>query len=328
MSRSKVVITDYVWDNLNIEHRELSDIADIISFKNATPEEFIGEASNCEALLNTYAGPITRDLMEKMPNCLIISRYGIGVDTIDLDAATDLGIIVTNNPTYCVDEVADHAMALLLAVNRKITFYDHQVRDNGWSVAAGKPILPLRGRTLGLVGFGKIARQVAARAAGFGLRVLYSDPHVSVSGQDVPAEKTTFEDLLERSDILSLHTPLTAGTRGMIDEKAFKRMKPGALLINVARGPIVDTNALVKALDDGTIAGCGLDTTDPEPLPTAHPLRDRPNVVITPHAAWYSEQSMVRLQSGAPSEIRRLLNGIWPANVANNGVQGRTRAGI
>ncbi len=184
--RAKVVITDYVWESLDVERKTLGDLAEIVALKTKKPEEFLSEARDCDALLNTYAGPITAEAMSGMPRCKIIARYGIGVDTIDLDAATQAGIIVTNNPTYCIEEVAEQTMALILSSARKIPFYDRMVRSGRWEVPPGKPIYRLAGRTLGLVGFGNIARQVAVRAAAFGLDVLYSDPFVKEGQFKVP----------------------------------------------------------------------------------------------------------------------------------------------
>ena len=189
--KAKVVITDYVWESLDVEKKTLASLAELVAMKTKKPEEFLGEAVDCDALLNTYAGPITADVMGKMPKCRIIARYGIGVDTIDLDAATRAGIIVTNNPTYCIEEVAEHTMALLLACARKVAFYDRLVRAGRWEVPPGKPIFRMVGRTLGLVGFGNIARQVAVRASAFGMNVLYADPFVKVR-DTVQAGQTLF----------------------------------------------------------------------------------------------------------------------------------------
>jgi len=326
--KAKVVITDYVWESLDVEKKTLGELADLVPLKTKKPEEFLDAAKDCDALLNTYAGPITAAVMSKMPKCRIIARYGIGVDTIDLDAATQAGIIVTNNPTYCIEEVAEQTMALILASARKIPFYDRMVRSGRWEVPPGKPIYRLAGRTLGLVGFGNIARQVAVRAASFGMRVLYADPFVKEGQFDAPAKKTELDSLLSESDFVSLHPPLTPDTRQMMNDRAFSRMKPSAFLINCARGPVVDTDALVRALDAKKIAGCALDTTDPEPLPDPHPLRGRENVIVAPHAAWYSEQAMAGLQAGAPGEVRRVLTGEWPLNVVNRAVKGKNRAGL
>ncbi len=328
MSKAKVVLTDYVWESLDVEEEILGNLADLVPLQVTNPEAFFPEAENCEALLNTYGGPITADIMARMPNCKIIARYGIGVDTIDLAAATKAGIIVTNNPTYCIEEVAEHTLAMLLTFARKIAFYDRLVRKGEWAVPPGKPMFRLAGSTVGLIGFGNIARRVARGAASLDMRVLYSDPFVEAGQFDVPGEKVEFEDLLKESDYLCVHAPLTPQTRGMVGADAFSKMKSTALIINCSRGPIIDTQALVQALDSEQIAGCALDTTDPEPLPTDHSLRSRENVIINPHAAWYSEQAMEGLQRGAPSEVRRVLEGKWPINVVNQAVKEKNRADI
>ena len=325
---AKVVITDYVWESLEVEKTILQGLATLVPMQTKGPAEFLSQAADCDALLNTYAGPITADSIAKMPNCKIIARYGIGVDTIDLEAATAAGIIVTNNPTYCLEEVAEDAMALLLASARKIAFFDRMVRNERWEVPPGKPIFRLAGSTIGLVGFGNISRLVAVRAAAFGMRVLFSDPFVPDGKFSNLGTKVELDQLLRESDFVSLHPPLTAQTRKMINADAFSKMKTTAYLINCSRGPVVDTDALVKALDEKQIAGCALDTTDPEPLPYPHPLRNRENVIINPHAAWYSEQAMAGLQSGAPNEVRRVLSGEWPINVVNPAVRGKNRAGL
>jgi len=219
-------------------------------------------------------------------------RYGIGVDTIDLEAATKAGIIVTNNPSYCIEEVAEHTMALLLACARKIPFYDRMVRSGRWEVPRARPIYRLVGRTLGLVASATSRERSRCAPQPSGMRVLYADPFVKEGQFDAPAKKTEPDSLLSESDFVSLHPPLAPDTRQMMNDRAFSRMKPSAFLINCARGPVVDTDALVRALDAKKIAGCALDTTDPEPLPDPHPLRGRENVIVAPHAAWYSEQAM------------------------------------
>jgi D-3-phosphoglycerate dehydrogenase len=326
--RAKVVLTDYVWESLDVEKKTLQGIADLVALQTKKPEEFLVEAEDCDALLNTYAGPITAEVMARMPKCRIIARYGIGVDTIDLDAATQAGIIVTNNPTYCIEEVAEHTMALVLACARRVAVYDRLVRGSRWELPPGKPMFRVSGRTLGLVGFGNIARQVAVRAAAFGMRILFADPFVQEGRLDIPGKKMELHGLLQEADFVSLHPPLTPETRKMINDAALSHMKPTAFLINCSRGPIVDTHALVRALDAKKIGGCALDTTDPEPLPDPHPLRGRENVIITPHVAWYSEQALVGLQAGAPADVRRVLSGEWPVNVVNRAVKGKTRAGL
>lgn len=327
-AKAKVVLTDYVWESLDVERNILGELGELVPMQTKKPEEFLAAAADCDALLNTYAGPITAADMAKMPKCKIIARYGIGVDTIDLKAATEAGIIVTNNPTYCIEEVAEHTMALLLSAARKIAFYDRQVRAGQWAVPPGKPMFRLSGSTLGLVGFGNIARQVAVRAAAFGMNVIFADPFIKQGQFKEPGTKVELDELLQRADYVSLHPPLTPDTRKMMNDAAFGRMKPTAIVVNCARGPVIDTDALVRALDAKKIAGAALDTTDPEPLPNPHPLRNRENVIINPHAAWYSEQAMVGLQAGAPNEVKRVLSGQWPINVVNPAVKGKSRAGL
>ena len=219
-------------------------------------------------------------------------------------------------------------MAMLLTCARKISFYDRLVRSGRWEVPPGKPLFRMAGASVGLIGFGNIARRVAKAAAGLDMHVLYFDPFVEQEQFDIPGDKVEFESLLRESDYLCVHAPLTPQTRGMLDANAFTQMKNTAVVINCSRGPIIDTDALVKALDEGQIAGCALDTTDPEPLPENHTLRNRENVIVNPHAAWYSEQAMEGLQRGAPNEVRRVLEGEWPVNVVNLAVKNNNRAGL
>src|SRR3954467_8691419 len=192
-AKAKVVLTDYVWESLEVEKKTLAGLPGLGALPTKKPEEVIAEAQDCDALLNTYAGPITAEAMAQMPKCKIIARYGIGVDTIDLTAATEAGIIVTNKPTYCIEEVAEHTMALLLAAARKVVFYDRLVRAGRWEVPPGKPMFRLAGSTLGLVGFGNSARQVSIRAASFGMNVLYADPFVKDA--QAPGRSVTLDAL-------------------------------------------------------------------------------------------------------------------------------------
>ena len=327
-TKAKVVITDYHWPSVDVERAALADLALVVPMQTRTAEEFLTEAADCDALLNAYAGPITAATMANMPRCKIIAKYGIGVDSVDLDAATAAGIIVTNNPDYCVQEVAEHTMALILASARKVVPYDRAVRAGDWSVAVGKPLVRLEGTTLGLIGFGRIGQEVAKRAIAFGMRVLYTQRSGTPAPEQIVATRTDLHTLLGESDFVSLHPPLTVSTRHLINAETLACMKPTAILVNCARGAVIDTDALVWALDTGIIAGCALDTTDPEPLPDPHPLRCRDNVLIHPHVAWYSEQAVAALQSGAPDEVRRLLTGNWPVNVVNVDVKLRNRAGL
>ncbi|WP_028747616.1 C-terminal binding protein [Rhizobium mesoamericanum] len=328
MSRSKVVISDYVWDSVDVERNILGSDVDLYPLKTKTEEEFLGEASDCDALLNTYAGPITAKAMARMTKCKIIARYGIGVDTIDLDAATEAGIIVTNNPTYCVEEVADHTVALLIGGTRKTGLLDRAVRAGRWDVMEAAPVRRLSTQTLGLVGFGNIARHVANRMAAFGITILWYDPFLKAEEARAPGKKVELDELLAQSDLISIHTPLTAETKGLFGDELFSKMRPHAYLVNCSRGAVIDQDSLVRALDGKIIGGAALDTTVPEPLPNDHALRNRDNVVINPHAAWYSIEAFAELQAGAPGEVARVLRGEVPLHVVNRKVLGRSRAGL
>ncbi len=236
---------------------------------------------------------------------------------MDLAAATAAGIVVTKVPDYCIDEVSDHAVALLLALARKIPSSNAQVHAGRWEMKAVVPIHRLRGRVLGLVGFGRIPQLVAPKAKAFGLRVIVYDPFVQA---DVLArervDQVDFEELLAQSDYVSIHTPLLHETRNLFSTDAFSRMKPGSYLINTARGPIVDEHALAKALDGGQLAGAALDVMPQEP-PTASPLLGRENVIITPHTSFYSEESLLELQRKASEEVVAVLTGKRPRNPVN-----------
>jgi len=264
----------------------------------------------------TYA-QITAQMIGQMSRCRIISRFGIGVDNVDLAAATSAGIVVTKVPDYCIDEVSDHAMALLLTLVRKIPLASAQVHAGRWEMRAVVPIHRLRGTVLGLVGFGRIPQLVAPKAKSFGLRVIAFDPFAR---PDVfvreGVEQVDFAGLLAQSDYVSIHAPLLPETRDLFNADAIGRMKPGAYLINTARGPIVDEVALADALDAGRLAGAALDVMPKEP-PVGSPLIGRDNVIITPHTSFYSEESLVELQRKAAGEVAAVLSGRAPRNPVN-----------
>jgi D-3-phosphoglycerate dehydrogenase len=312
-----VAVTDSVFPNLDVARGVLATIgADLRLAEQPTPEGILKIAAGADAVLATYA-KITADMIGRMSRCRIISRFGIGVDNVDLAAATSAGIVVTKVPDYCIDEVSDHALALLLAAARKITVSNTQVHDGRWEMPAVVPIHRLRGSVLGLVGFGRIPQLVAPKAKAFGLRVIAYDPFVPA---DVFAregvEAVDLAQLLGRSDFVSIHTPLMPETRGLFDAGAFRQMKPTAYLINTARGPIVDEAALAEALDAGRLAGAALDVMPHEP-PTGSPLLGRENVIITPHTSFYSEESLLELQRKAAEEVVAVLTGKSPRNPVN-----------
>jgi len=313
-----VAVADSVFPNLDTAREILGSIgADLQLASQATPEAILKVAVPADALLVTYA-KITADMIQQMTRCRIISRFGIGVDNVDLEAATAAGIVVTKVPDYCIDEVSDHAMALLLALVRKIPASNAQVHAGRWEMKAVVPIHRLKGRILGLVGFGRIPRLLAPKAKAFGLRVIVHDPLVQA---DVIArehvDQVDFDELLAQSDYVSIHTPLVPETRNLFNGDAFGRMKPGAYLINTARGPIVDEQALARALDAGQLAGAALDVMPQEP-PAGSPLLGRENVIITPHTSFYSEESLLELQRKAAQEVADVLTGKPAKNPVNS----------
>ncbi|HEY8447300.1 MAG TPA: C-terminal binding protein [Thermomicrobiales bacterium] len=293
-----------------------------------TEDELIEFARDADALLISSRERITRRVIESLTRCRVISRYAVGLDHIDLDAAAERGIVVTHVPDYCTAEVADHAMSLILALNRRIVEMDRALREGAWvsyhyhtrEIIRG-PIPPLRELTLGLIGIGRIGSAVAQRARPFGFHILATDPYVDPATiRERGAEPVSLDELLQRADIISIHCPLTAETREMIDERAFSLMKPTALLVNTARGPIVSMPAVTAALQECRIAGAALDVVDPEPLPPDSPLYRLPNVILTPHAAYYSERSVEILRRETLFEALRVLRGQRPRTVANPAV--------
>jgi D-3-phosphoglycerate dehydrogenase len=313
----RVAVSDSVFPNLDPARGVLSKIgAEIELAPAATPEAIMKVAAGADALLVTYAR-ITADMIGRMPRCRVISRFGIGVDNVDLDSATSAGIVVTKVPDYCIDEVSDHTMALLLSLVRKIPSSSARTHGGRWEMKAVVPIHRLRGSTLGLVGFGRIPQLVAPKARAFGMRVVAYDPYV---GPDVLSkagvEGIGFDELLACSDYVSIHSPLLPETRNLFNTTTFGKMKRGAYLVNTARGPIVDEAALASALDSGRLAGAALDVMAQEP-PLPSPLFGRDNVIVTPHTSFYSEESLVDLQTKAAEEVASVLSGHPPRNPVN-----------
>ena len=316
LARYKVVLTDPSWPDLGCEENLLCGIADLRRFNCQTEEELILNCSDADGLLVTYA-PVTRKVIDALKKCRVISVYAIGVDMVDVQAATEAGIPVTNVPGYCVEEVCDHAMALLLAAARRLLVLHQNVQDGQWKWQVAKPIYRLRGKTLGLVGFGKIPRAVAARAMSFGLRVIAFDPYVTVADCDkTGVVKADLDDLLRQADFVSIHAPLTAETKGLMSMERFRLMKRTAVIINTSRGPVIEEKALVKALEEGWIAGAALDVLHTEP-PKHNPFIRMKNVILTPHAGFYSEEAVEELRVTAALEVKRVLTGEPPCHVVN-----------
>jgi D-3-phosphoglycerate dehydrogenase len=320
-----VAVADSVFPNLDPAREVLSAIgAGLELAPLPTPDAILKIAAGADALLVTYA-KITADMIGQMTRCRIISRFGIGVDNVDLAAATEAGIVVTKVPDYCIDEVSDHTLALLLAVGRKVALANAHVQAGRWEMPAVVPIHRLRGSVLGLVGFGRIPQLVAPKARAFGFRVIAYDPYMPLEiFVREGVERVEFAALLSRADFVSIHTPLMPETRGLFNAAAFRQMKPTAYLVNTARGPIVDETALSEALDAGRLAGAALDVMPHEP-PVGSPLLGRENVIITPHTSFYSEESLLELQRKAAEEVVAVLTGKPPRNPVNPEVFGTAK---
>jgi len=287
-----------------------------------TEAEYLERCGDADALLVQY-GAVTRRVLEGLPRLRVIVRYGVGVDGIDLAAATDQGVPVVNVPDYGTDEVANHAVALLLALARKLVRLDRQTRSGGWDVFRVGPVARLAGQTVGILGCGRIGSAVARKLGGFDVRLLGCDPYVDTFPPGV--QPVAFERLLAESDHLTIHCPLTPDTRHLFDAETLARLRPIAVLINTARGGIVDTAALVEALQLGLLAGAGLDVLEAEPIDPASPLLRMEQVIVTPHAAWYSEEGRSDLKRRAAEEAVRVLRGERPRHCVNPDVLGRAR---
>lgn len=313
-----VAVTDYVFSSLEPEWRVLAPLgAELRPAQCKSEEEIIELTREADAVLNCYA-KITARVIESLRRCRIIARYGIGVDNVDLAAASKAKILVTNVADYCVDEVSDHALALILSLARNIVAADAGVKSGSWSVTAHGEIRRLRGQTLGLLGFGKIAKALASKVQPLGMKVLVYDPYLEpelISRHG--AEAISMDRLLAEADAISIHVPLSPETRNLIGERELALMKATTFLINTSRGGIVDERALAVALKERQLGGAALDVLDVEPPPADHPLRQAPNLILTPHLAFYSRQSVIELQTKAAEEVARALRGEPPRSPVN-----------
>jgi D-3-phosphoglycerate dehydrogenase / 2-oxoglutarate reductase len=306
---------DWSW-----ELEALAPIADIVEVHADTPDEFIKGVYDADALLTSWGMRIDAEIIGGLEKCTVIGVGSVGVDMVDVAAATEAGIVVTNVPDVFIEEVADHAMMLLLDVARMTRQMSRMAAEEQWT--SGRPTLSVRprllGQTLGLFGFGNVARCTARRAKAFGLRLLAYDPYVSeleITGAGV--EPVGFNELLERSDFVSIHTPHNAETEHIFNAEALARMKPTAILINTARGPLIDEPALIAALRDGVIAGAGLDVLEQEPPAPDNPLLTMDNAVVTPHVASATTRMRPETRRRAGREVAMVLRGRWPMSCVN-----------
>jgi D-3-phosphoglycerate dehydrogenase len=325
-NKFKVVITDCDHGSIEEEKKEFGRIAaELILAQIEEEEELIRVCTNADGLLNQYA-PLTRKVLETLPKCKVISRYGVGVDSVDLKAATDLGIIVANVPDYCMDEVANQTIAMILTLIRKTAFFDRKVKSGEWDFHLGIPIYRTKGKTLGLIGCGKIGLEVAKRISAFGVKVMTFDPYLEKAPEGI--ELKDFDSVLKESNFISVHCPLNNSTRHLIGEREFRKMEKKPLLINTSRGPIIDEKALIHALREGLLSGAGLDVLETEPPDSQNPLLRMENVALSPHVGFYSEESISELKRRTAKNVADVLTGKWPDSVANREVRGKTRASM
>ncbi|MEX0936254.1 MAG: C-terminal binding protein [Pirellulales bacterium] len=310
----KVLITDYAWPDLDIERAILAEVgAEVILPEDQDAASLARAAVEADAIMTNWAN-VPAQVIAAAAGCRIVARLGVGLDNIDVAFATERGIVVTNVPDYCRTEVAEHALALILALARKVAYYHAQTKSGVYNLKAGPALRRIEGQTLGIVGLGSIGRSLAEKAVGIGLCVAA----FSRSGRQSPGVRlVSLDELLTHSDYVSLHVPLSDQTRHLIGAEQLRRMKPSAYLINTARGDVVDHSALAEALDQNQLAGAALDVQSPEPPDLSQPPYNDPRVIVTPHAAFVSVESLENLRSRASRQVATRLAGGVPEAVVN-----------
>ena len=313
-----VLVTDFAWPDLDIEREILASVgAELVVAATGEQAELLDLAPGVDAILTCWK-PVTGDVLRAAGHCRTVARYGVGLDNIDVNAATELGIVVSNVPEFCTSEVADHTMALVLAHARHIARFAEATAAGEWDNKAFGPMRRLRGRVFGLVGYGHIARAVARRALAFGYDVVaYSPSRAGSAARDGVRFAPDLHALLEQADVVSLHLPLSPQTRHVIGKVELAAMKRGAVLVNTARGALVDQNALVDALRGGQLGGAALDVQDPEPPGEVSPFANIPTVLLTPHAAFDSVEAIAELQETAARNVAAVLAGGLPGTIVN-----------
>lgn len=309
-----------VSERYSLEQEALSDVADLYEADTTSVSTFIEGVRDADAILTSWGVKIDQQVIAGLQKCAVIGVGSVGVDMIDVDAATEAGIVVTNVPDVFIEEVADHSMMLLLACARRVKLMDKMVQEGDWY--KGRPVLNevprLWGQTLGLISFGNVATAVARRAKPFGMHVIATDPYVTelkMTAEGV--EPVSLDELLERSDYISVHPGLNETSRGMLSDVEFKKMKDSVSIINCGRGPVIDEAALIRALQQGEIAAAGLDVLEKEPVQPDNPLLQMDNVILTPHAASATTRMRPETRRRAASEVALVLQGKWPMSCVN-----------
>ena len=317
MPEFKVLLTDYAWPELEIEQQILASAgAELVVATQQDVETLVQLAAGVDAIMTCWA-QTTAEVIAAAEDCRHVARIGIGLDNIDVDYCTRHGIPVTNVPDYCMDEVAEHTLALIFALARKIGLYHSETKSRRYNAQIGPPVSRIAGQTLGIVGLGNIGRCLAAKAQGVGLKVIASKRPIRRESLPPGVHQVPLDELLETSDFVSLHLPLNPETRNMISARQLSRMKPSAYLINTARGGLIDHLALAAALAQDQLAGAGLDVQDPEPPDLSLPPFNDPRVIVTPHTAFLSTQSLRELRHRAATQVATRLSGGTPENIVN-----------
>jgi D-3-phosphoglycerate dehydrogenase len=321
MAKFKVVVTDYVFANLDTERSMLAECdAELYAYQCKSVDELIPLAVDADVILNTYLGYLDDRFFSSLKKCKAVIRYGIGIDTIDADSATKHGIMVVNVPDYCIEEVSDHAVACLLDLARKLTLSDRRVRKGDWDIGYLKPLRRIKGLTVGIAGMGRIGRLSASKLKPFGVNLIFFDPFLEgdIIGDSFNAKKVTLQELVAVSDAILIHAPANADTHHLFNRELFSQMKKKPVIINCARGSLIDTDALIEALSNESISGAALDVIEGvPPFSPDNPLCQFENVIFTPHSAWYSEEAIVNLQRLATEEAVRILKGERPKSLIN-----------
>jgi len=315
MTNKKIVITDCDHPSVQIEREILEEQGFTVVLEQCyTEDDVIEKCRDAYGLINQYA-PLTEKVLSSLPKCEVIVRYGVGVDNIDLKAASNIGIQVCNVPDYGIEEVSDHALALFFTLSRKINLLSNQVKQNNWDFQLSRPIRRLKDLTIGIVGLGRIGQATARKAIGMGWNVIGFDRNErkKINGLN----QVSFQELIQKADMISIHVPFTEKTHHLFNQETFSKMKRSAFVVNTARGSIIDEQALADALKSGEIAGAGLDVMEQEPPEVGNQLVQLDNVILTPHAAWYSEESIYDLKQKSAHEVINVILGNPPKNPVN-----------
>jgi len=318
MAKFKAVLIEHGYNSVDCERRIIEAAGGEFADCDGLPlAETLRACADADAVMVRRL-PITREVLRGFRCCRMVLRYGVGVDNIDIQAATEAGVIVGHVPVYCQDEVSTHALALLLACARRLLPTLDRMREGGWDVHRSDPVFRLAGKTIGIVGLGTLGQATARKLQGWNARLLATDPYAGAeTARALGMELVPLEALLAESDFVSLHVPLLPETTHLINERSLALMKPGAVLVNTARGPVVSGRDLLAALDSGRLSCAALDVFEEEPLPADSPLRRHPRLLVTDHMAWYSEESQMELQERAAREVARCCTGGLPEAIAN-----------